>query len=116
MRMLHVTIETAEFDEEIKFYEDIVGLNIQMDMRTKGRNIVFLANASGGTCIELIENRDATNSGNQYLSVGFKSDDVVTMQDELIEKGYDVSPMISPNENTKFFFVKDPAGVRVQFM
>jgi len=36
--------------------------------------------------------------------------------EELIRMGLEVSPMISPAPQVHFFFVKDPAGVNVQFM
>ena len=33
MKMLHVTIQTARFEEEIAFYRDIVGLTIRRETR-----------------------------------------------------------------------------------
>ena len=42
MKMLHVTVQTARFEEEIAFYRDIVGLTIRRDARP-GRNMVFLS-------------------------------------------------------------------------
>ena len=116
MKMLHVTIQTAKFDEEIAFYQDIVGLKIVRDMRTIGRNLVFLADNEGDTCIEIIDTPQAEDAGNAYLSVGFQSEDVDAMRDRLVSMGYEATPMISPSPTVKFFFVKDPAGVRVQFM
>lgn len=61
MKMLHVTIQTLKFEEEMNFFLNHVGLKIERDMRPMGRNMVFLA-------------------------------------------------------NVKFFFLKDPAGVTIQFM
>lgn len=115
MKMLHVTIQTNRFEEEIKFYEDEAGLTLQRDMRPK-KDLVFLANAAGETCIEVIRNPEAENSGNRNLSVGFQTDDVQKKRDELAAKGYNVTPMISPMPGVEFFFVTDPAGVTVQFM
>ena len=59
---------------------------------------------------------DAENSGNQFLSIGYKTEDVVKMRETLIEKGYEVSEMVSPMPQIQFFFAKDPAGVTIQFM
>ena len=33
MKMLHVTIQTNKFEEEMEFYEKEVGLTLQRDMR-----------------------------------------------------------------------------------
>ena len=76
MKMLHVTIQTKHFEEEMKFFMEHVGLDIVNDMRPFGRNMIFLANGEGETNIEIIENMEADASGNRYLSVGFKTEDV----------------------------------------
>ncbi|MBR2576603.1 MAG: VOC family protein [Firmicutes bacterium] len=116
MKMLHVTIQTNRFEEEMKFYQEVVGLKLSGDMRPRGKNLVFLSDEEGATAIEIIENPGAENSGNENLSVGFKTDDVEAKREELLAAGFDVTPMISPMPQVKFFFVKDPAGMRVQFM
>lgn len=115
MKMLHVTIQTAKFDEEIAFYCDIAGLTIRRDARP-GRNMVFLSDTEGDTEIEIIEDPASDDAGNAHLSVGFRSADAEALRAVLEEKGFAPTPMVSPNPAVKFFFVKDPAGVRVQFM
>lgn len=115
MKMLHVTIQTTKFESEIEFYEKEVGLVLQRDMRP-AKELVFLANGEGETRIEVIHNPDAEDAGNQNLSIGFKTEDVEKKREELVAAGYDVTPMISPMPDVKFFFVTDPAGVKVQFM
>ena len=116
MKLLHVTIQTGKFEEELHFYEEVVGLQIVRDMRPHGRNMVFLANEECETEIEIIENPDADNAGNKNLSIGFLTGDVLAKREELLAAGMEVTPMIRPNPQVQFFFVKDPAGVSVQFM
>ena len=116
MKMLQVTIRTNKFEEELMFYKEIVGLKIVRDLREKGRGIVFLADTEGDTCIEIIDTPDSDDAGNSFLSVGFDSGDVEKMREKLIELGMEVSPIESPVPYVRFFFVKDPAGVTVQFM
>ena len=116
MKMMHITIQTKNFNEEIKFYQEIIGLSIQHEMNGMGKHIVFLGNNEGGTPVEIIDRPDAENSGNEFLSIGFKTEDVVKMREILIEKGFEVSEMVSPMPQIKFFFAKDPAGVTIQFM
>ena len=115
MKMLHVTIQTNKFEEEMEFYEKEVGLTLQRDLRPV-KDLVFFANAAGETCVEIINAPDADNAGNPFLSIGFKAEDVEQKRESLIEAGYKVTPMISPMPDVKFFFVTDPAGVKVQFM
>ena len=77
--------------------------------------MVFLNNGEGETCIEIIEN-DAEFAGNENLSVGFLTDDLEKKREELIADGFEPTPVITPAPNVKFFFVTDPAGVKIQFM
>ena len=116
MKMLQVTIRTSKFAEELAFYRDIVGLKIVRDLREKGRAIVFLADVEGDTCIEIIDTPGGDDASNWLLSIGFDSGDVEKMREKLIETGMEVSPIESPVPYVRFFFVKDPAGVTIQFM
>lgn len=115
MKMIHVTIYTASMEESIKFYENIVGLKIQIDMRPFGTNIVFLAETDSDTKIELIEDAEKAYKGNG-ISIGFNAGDVEAKRNELIAAGVETSPLIMPNPQVKFFFVKDPNGVDIQFI
>ncbi len=116
MKMLHVTIQTDKFEEEIRFYQEQAGLFIQEDLRPMGRPIVFLAEAAGDAKIEIIQNPEAKDAGNQSFSIGFGVEDLDKQYSRLKEAGYEVTPMQSPGPDVRFFFVKDPAGVTVQFM
>ncbi len=116
MKMLHVTIQTNKFEDELLFYQKIIGLQVVRDMRPMGRNMVFLANAGDETEVEIIEVPTAENAGNEYLSIGFLTEDVFAKHEELTAMGLQTTPMISPNPQVHFFFVTDPAGVKVQFM
>jgi len=115
MKMLHVTIQTARFEEEIAFYRDVVGLTIRRDARP-GRNMVFLSDSEGDTEIEIIGNPESADAGNAFLSVGFRTGDAEAFRAELEAKGFAPGPMTAPGPGVKFFFVRDPAGVNVQFM
>ena len=115
MSMVHVTIYTAKLEESIKFYEDIVGLKIQTDLRQFGGNIVFLAEKEGDTQVELIDEPEKAYKGSG-ISMGFHVEDVDAKREELITKGLEPTPIIAPNPEVKFFFVDDPNGVTVQFI
>lgn len=114
MKMKHITIYTADLEKSMKFYEDIVGLKLQRDLRQFGSPIVFLAEGDD-PCIELIEDAAKAYSG-AGISIGFHTEDVEAKRAELEEKGFAPTPMISPNPNVKFFFIKDPNGVNIQFI
>lgn len=115
MKMVHVTIYTDCFEDSIKFYEDIVDLKIQTDLRPFGGNIVFLAEGESDTQVELIDEPEKAYWG-AGISMGFHVDDVEAKREEILENGYHPTPIITPNPQVKFFFVEDPNGVKVQFI
>lgn len=116
MKMMHVTIQTRHFDEEVRFFQEIIGLTVRQEMNGVGRHIVFLDDNNDGMPIEIIDRPDAEISGNQFLSMGYKTEDVDKTRETLIAKGYEVSEFVSPMPHVKFFFAKTPAGVTIQFM
>ena len=116
MRLMHVAIQTDKFEKEIEFYEKFAGLKVMQDMGPVGKSIVFLAEDKADTCIEIIENKDAENAGNSNLSIGFHAEDTDAKRNELEAAGFEPTRVISPLPDVRFFFVKDPAGVTVQFI
>ena len=115
MKFIQVTIRTAAFEEEIRFYQEIAGLTIVRDARP-GRQMVFLADQQGDTCVEILEAEGVKDAGSAYLSIGFQVADAEAMRGDLMAKGLEATEMIQPSTTAKFFYVKDPAGVSVQFL
>ena len=116
MRMMHVTIMTKQLNESVKFYEEQVGLTILRDMRDNPEHqIVFMSDKSGGTCVELVAKPTAAYYGGG-ISMGFEVEDIDKEYTKKEEQGFHPGPMISPNPHARFFFVKDPNGVDIQFV
>lgn len=115
MRIPHVTINVKNLEESIKFYEEVVGITVQGDLRPFGSPIVFLADDKEATKVELILNPEESYEG-KGISVGFTSENVDEEYKRLGDLGYKLSPIISPNPSTKFFFLKDPNGLKIQII
>ena len=115
MKLDQITVRTSAFEEEVAFYRDIVKLQIVREVNEEDLHIIFLSDGEGEPCIEVIRDEEAQLSGNPYLSIGFRTSDADRLRNTLLELGYDATPIESPSAAVQFFFVKDPAGVRVQF-
>jgi len=115
MQFRHVTISVKDLEASLAFYQDVVGLEIVRRMAAgPGREIVFLG--SGGTEVELISGGGEVSPG-AGISMGFAAESLEDTMALLREKGYEVEgDIVSPNPQTRFFFVKDPDGYRVQFI
>ncbi len=115
MKIEHVTINVSDLEASIAFYQTVLGLTIQQDLRAFGSPIVFLAEDKGDAKIELIEAKEKPYSGSG-ISIGFGVADAESRHAELKAAGLVVSDIISPSPVTKFFFVSDPDGVKVQLI
>jgi lactoylglutathione lyase len=104
-------------DESLHFYQEIVGLKLAERFPAgPGVEIAFLGD--GETKVELVCNAasEEINVGAD-ISWGFEVGSVDAFMAELKEKGIEVqSGPFEPNPHTKFFFVNDPNGMKIQFV
>ena len=104
-------------EESLKFYQEIVGLSMNRKFKAgPGVEIAFLGD--GETKIELIydEANKEVNMG-QDISLGFVVDSVDEMMVFVKDKGIAIhSGPYQPNPHTKFFYVIDPNGLKIQFV
>lgn len=117
MKFCWCTLKVKDMEESLKFYQEIVGLEIDHRFNAgPGVEIAFLGD--GETKVELIcdqANREV-NLG-QDISLGFEVESVDKMIAFLKEKGRNShSGPIQPNPHTRFFFILDPNGLKIQFV
>lgn len=117
MRFCWSTLVVKDLEESIKFYTEVVGLQINRRFPAgPGVEIAFLG--VGGTEVELMTSpqKKEINMGTD-ISLGFEIDSVDKKIEELKEKGVAIhSGPFSPNPHVKFFYVLDPNGLKVQFV
>ena len=103
-------------DESLKFYEEIVGLKMTERFQAgPGMEISFLG--EGETKVELIYNEKfkKLDAGNR-VTLGFKVESLDEKINFIKEKGIKIiTGPIEPNPSIKYFIIKDPDGVKIQF-
>jgi lactoylglutathione lyase len=117
MKFCLSTLKVKNLEESLKFYEEIIGLNVNKRFNAgPGREIAFLGD--GETKIELICDETIKEvSYGEHISLGFEVKSVDEMMNFVKEKGMDIhSGPIQPNPHTRFFYVLDPNGLRIQFL
>lgn len=117
MKFCWCTVTVADLERSLAFYQDIVGLTVSRRfMAGPSKEIVFLGD--GETKVELVYN--AENEGvpmGEGISLGFEVDSVSEKIGFIQDKGLQVeSGPFQPNPHIQFFYVKDPDGVKIQFV
>lgn len=113
MHIPHITISSCNVEKSIEFYQKYAGLEIK---KAHG-NLTFLGDPKeeNGTLVELVKVEENAFSG-AGISIGFEVEDAEGYREMMEKDGFEPSPMRSPSPTTHFFFVKDPNGVRIQFI
>mgnify|MGYP001565562577 FL=1 len=104
-------------EESLKFYQDIVGLNINRRFNAGPYvEIAFLGDDE--TKIELICDKSLKKVDlGHNISLGFIVNSVDEMMAFVKEKGIDIQDEISqPNPHVKFFYILDPNGLKIQLV
>jgi lactoylglutathione lyase len=117
MKFCWTTLTVNNMADSVKFFQEIVGLPISKRYPAgPGVEICFLG--EGETKVELICNQNEKAPGNvEGVSLGFEVKSVDEKIKFIKQKGLEVTAgPFQPNPHVKFFFVKDPNGVNIQFV
>jgi lactoylglutathione lyase len=115
MKVKYTTIAVADMDASIKFYTEIMGLEIYDQFNPyPGFTITFMKGEGEGI-IELIENAEDENTGKPGLiAVGIEVEDIHTTVKELKSKGAKFTREPTPiSAGMRLAFLEDPNGVRI---
>jgi len=117
MKFCWSTLMVNNLEESLKFYQEIIGLPVNRRFKAgPGVEIAFLGD--GETKLELICNETIkeVNIGKD-ISLGFEVKSVDEMMVYLKGKGMDIhSGPFQPNPHTKFIYLLDPNGLKVQLV
>lgn len=117
MKFCWTTINVKNMEESLKFYREIVGLPLKRRFGA-GPEVEIAFLGEGETEIELMYNRAIREVDlGRDISLGFEVKSVDEMIAFVKEKGItDIVGPLSPNPHVRFFFVKDPNGLKIQFV
>lgn len=118
MKYLWTTIYVKNLDESVAFYSNLIGLKVQKRFPAgPGMEIAFMGNGiKDETLVELIaDNKNSTIAFGESISIGFATDSVDAMLDTVESKNIPVHSGPFETPGFKFFCIKDPNGLNVQF-
>lgn len=118
MKFLWTSIYVNNLEESIAFYTDLLDIKVlRRFIAESGKEIAFLGNGvTDETLVELLAdtyNREVKHSN--YISIGFAVDSVDQMLEVIKSKDIPVNSGPVETPGSKFFTVKDPNGLSIQF-
>jgi len=118
MKFLWTTIHVTNLDESIAFYSDLLKLKVLKRFHAgPGMEIAFMGNGiEDETMVELLaDSKNSTVNFSEFISIGFAVDSADEMMDTV--KGKNIPVHTGPIETPgfKFFCIKDPNGLNIQF-
>ncbi len=118
MKFCWSTINVKNLEETISFYKEVIGLSLMRRFPAGPKTEIAFMGDGQCTEVEFICDEDHKDpSFGPDISWGFLVDSVDEMLEVAKERKIEVlSEIISPNPNVKFFFIKDPNGLKVQLV
>jgi lactoylglutathione lyase len=117
MKFCWTTINVSNMEESLAFYQEIVGLPLMRKfLAGPGTEIAFLGD--GETQVELIASASTQEVKiGKDISLGFIVDSLDDMLDFVQKRSIAIySGPLQPNPRTRFFYVLDPNGLKIQFV
>lgn len=118
MKFLWTTINVKNMDESVAFYSSMLELKVLNRFPAgPGKEITFLGNGTDGeTLVELMS--DSSNTAvtfSECISIGFAVASMDAMLDTVKSKNIAVHSGPIETPGFKFFCIKDPNGLNIQF-
>lgn len=118
MQFLWTAAYVRDMDESVTFYTELLDLKVTKRFQAGSQmEIAFLGNGRDGeTLIELLsDNHRSEVAHSEFLSVGFAVESIEAMMETVERKGISLHSGPFETPGSKYFTIKDPNGLQVQF-
>ena len=112
MKVKYATMAVADMDESIKFYTEVIGLEIESQHNPRPGLKITLLKGEGDAMIELIENMENPQETGLF-SVGMEVEDIHATVKELKSKGAKITMEPIPITVGTLAFLEDPNGAQI---
>jgi lactoylglutathione lyase len=110
MKVKYATIIVEDMAESIKFYTEVMGLEIDSQYNPYPGLTITLLKGEGDAMIELIKNAENETG---LFSVGMEVEDINTTVKELKSKGAKITQEPMPITVGTLAFLEDPNGAQI---
>ncbi|MBR5429437.1 MAG: VOC family protein [Firmicutes bacterium] len=115
MRFAFVTLQVRDMEASLRFYRDLLGMEIARRFSPgPGTDVVFLS--QGGLQLELICRQGVEPDAGGSFSLGFAVSDLDGELALLTAAGLTCGPVLRPAPRTRLSFCNDPDGNAVELI
>ena len=112
MKVKYATMAVADMDESIKFYTEVIGLEIESQHNPRPGVRITLLKGDGDAMIELIEDKENRRETGLF-SVGMEVEDINATVKELKSKGAKITMEPIAITVGTLAFLEDPNGTQI---
>lgn len=112
MKIKYATMSVTDMDESIRFYTEVLGLEIESQYDPRPGLRITLLKGEGDAMVELIEDTENPREPGLF-SVGMEVEDVRAMVEELRSKGARITMEPVPITVGTLAFLEDPDGTQI---
>lgn len=124
MKYLHTMIRVNNLDESIKFYTEVLGMNLisKSDYPAGEFTLAFLSygQSKQDPCIELTYNygKHSYELGNAFGHIALEADDIYATCEKVRSLGHKVTREPGPMKHgtTVIAFIEDPNGYKIELI
>lgn len=122
MKLLHTMIRVKDIEKSLKFYTELLEMQVAREMRLEDCKLFFLSDKHGEVQIELTYNDETPESGYEigagFGHFAFSVDSMDDFTSKLHELGYEYlyEPFQLPGHRLKIAFIKDPDGYEIELI
>lgn len=120
VKMLHVCIRVKDLEKSLEFYKKVIGLveTRRKDFPEHKFTLVYLSDENKDYELELTYNYDQEKPyelGNGYSHIAVEVEDLEESRKLHSEMEHEITKIVSlPNSKTRYYFITDPDGYRVE--
>lgn len=115
MKLNHITFRVKNLEKSVKFYEDLADLKVLKELEEGKARLAYLGTGNEeNAMVELLEIKGGESFAGSGFFICFSCDVLDEKHQWAIKQELSPSPIMNPEDGTRYFYVYDPDGVSVQ--
>ena len=122
MKFLHTMVRVKDIDASLKFYQELLDLNLTEEVELEDCKLYYLSDEDGQTQVELTHNfetpKNGYEKGNGFGHLAFRTDSIEEFTKKMNKLGYKYlyEPFYMKEVDSIIAFLEDPDGYEIEII